>query len=133
MTDFSFQFTVDADLDNRVMYAKIFGVWRVDTAQSYHEAFKEEAQEMIGQEWGKLVDLSNWRMGTPEVIDKIGEHMKWCMENKMVCQVYVITDPVRYNQLQKMFEKGKAKAKSATFRTRSEAERFLVKQGFKIR
>ncbi len=133
MTDWSFQFTIDADDDNHVMYTKIFGVWRVKTAESYHLAFKEEAQNVIKHEWAKMVDLSNWRMGTPEVIDKIGDHMKWSIENNMVCQVFIITDPVRYTQLQKMFEKGKAKAKSATFRTRIEAERFLVKQGFKIR
>ena len=133
MSDWSFQFTVDADLDNRVMYAKIFGVWRLETALNYHAAFKDEAAKLPEGEWAKLIDLSNWRMGTPEIIAKIGEHMRWCIANNCVCQVFVVSDPVRYGQLQKMIEKGHAKAKTATFRTRQEAESYLKKQGFNIR
>ena len=133
MGDWHFQYSIDADEENHVMYAKVFGVWREDTALSYHEDFVREAEVVIKNKWAKLVDLSNWRAGTDDVIVRIGEHMEWCLEHNMVCQVYVIQDTVRFNQLQKMFAKGGAKAASATFRTRGEAEKFLTKQGFKIK
>ena len=132
MGDWHFQYSIDVDEKNRVIYAKVLGVWRIDTAQSYHEDFKLEAKKLIKKKWAKLIDLSNWRAGTDDVIVKIGEHMHWCLENNMVCQVYVIQDPTRFGQLKKMIEKGGAKAASETFRTRPEAVKFLRDQGFTI-
>lgn len=132
MGDWHFNYNIDAIPEYSLVYSKIFGVWRVDDAKSYHEDFKKESAEIIKKPWAKLVDLINWKTGTPEVIDTIGDHMRWCIDNKMVCQVYVINDPVRYGQLQKMFDRGGAKGASKTFRTRSEARKFLKDKGFGV-
>jgi hypothetical protein len=133
VTDWSFNFTIDIDLDAAIAYAKIFGVWRMQTAVDYHEQFKRDVEPLIKAPWVRVVDLINWRMGTPEVVDEIGKHMIWCRKNNMIRQVHVVNDPVRYGQLQKMFEKGEAKDISSVFRTRVEAQRFLREQGFSVR
>ncbi len=132
MPDWQFKYNISVDEKNRIVYAKVFGVWRIDTASSYHEDFKEEAASIISKPWAKLIDLINWKAGTPEVIDKIGEHMDWCMKNNMVVQAYVINNPVRYGQLLKMFDRGGAKSVSKTFRTRAEAVRYLKAEGYRV-
>ena len=99
MTDWSFNYTIDIDLDASIAYAKIFGVWRIKTAEDYHEQFKRDVEALTKKPWVRVVDLINWRMGTPEMVDVIGKHMKWCREHNMIMQVHVVNDPVRYGQL----------------------------------
>ena len=51
----------------------------------------------------------------------------------MAWSVNIISNPITYRHLLKMFDKGGTKGISKTFRTRAEAEAFLREQGFKIK
>ena len=133
MDRWQFEYTLDADVENSIMYEKIYGIWRIETADSYYNDFKKEARELIKKPWAKFIDLSNWKTSSPEVIEKIGEHLDWCHKNNMAWSINIINNPVTYSQLQKMFNKGGTKDISRTFRSRDEAERFLKDQGFKVR
>ena len=133
MDKWHFEYVLDADVENAVMYEKIYGVWRIETAENYNRDYIEEARDLVKKPWAKLIDLSNWKTGSPEVIEKIGEHLEWCRNNNMIWSINIINNPVTYSQLQKMFSKGGTKKISKTFRTRQEAERFLKQQGFKLR
>jgi hypothetical protein len=133
MDKWHFEYVLDADVDNAIMYEKIYGVWKIQTAESYNTDYREEAKELVKKPWAKLIDLSNWKTGSPEVIEKIGEHLEWCRKNNMIWSVNIINNPVTFSQLQKMFSRGGTKNISKTFRTREEGERFLKQQGFKVR
>ena len=132
MSDWQFKYNITVDENSFVVYVKVFGVWKIDTAERYHEDFKQEIQPILKKPWAKLIDLINWKMATPEVIEKMGEHMEWCRNNNMGVQIYVINDPIRYGQLMKMIDKGAAKKVSKTFRTRAEAERYLKSEGYNV-
>ncbi len=133
MTGWSLEYGIDVDLPNRIIYEKIFGVWRVETAESYIEDFQEEVVDLIKKPWAKMVDLSNWKIGYPEIVELIGKHMEWCREHNMVWSVNVINNPPTYRQLHQMIAKGGIKSISKTFRTRVESEAFLMQQGFTVR
>ncbi len=132
MSGWHLEYSIDVDLQNRIVYEKIFGVWRVSTAQAFVKDYEEQVQELIKgrKPWARLCDLTNWKTAYPEVIDIIGEHNTWCRTHNLAWSVNVITNPVTYGQLQRMFEKGRTKKISRTFRTRAEAEQFLREQGF---
>ena len=130
MSDWHFQFNIDIDSKNLIVSVKIYGVWRQETAREYSEHFKEEVKVLIGKPWARLVDLSNWKTASEEVIDVIGELLQWCIENNMVHSVYIIDNPITYGQLMRMVSRGKARDISKTFRTRNEAEKYLKHQGF---
>jgi hypothetical protein len=115
------------------MYEKIYGIWRIETAEHYCKEYVEDAKELIKKPWVKLIDLSNWKTGSPEVVTKIGEHLEWCRNNNMVWSINIINNPVTYSQLQKMFSRGGTKDISKTFRSREEAEQFLKQQGFRLK
>ena len=61
MNKWHFQFNIDVDEPNRLVYVKIYGVWREDNARSYHEDFKKEVTPIIKKPWARLVDLCNWK------------------------------------------------------------------------
>lgn len=133
MPGWRLEYTNDVDEKNKIVYVKVFGVWKADTAASYKTDIEEAASGLIDEPWAKLVDLTSWKTAVPEAIDIIGRHMQWCRRNNMVWSINIINNPVTYRQLMKMLDKGGTKGISKTFRTRSEAEAFLREQGFKVR
>ncbi len=132
MNKWHFQFNIDVDEPNRLVFIKIYGIWREDTARSYQDDFKREVTPLIEKSWARLVDLSNWKTASDEVITLMGEHIRWCTENNCAFAAYIIDNPITHGQLMQMVEKGQAKETSKTFRTRQEAEKFLQEQGFTI-
>jgi len=40
MTSWRLEYSIDVDTDNQIIYAKIFGLWKGDAAESYHADFK---------------------------------------------------------------------------------------------
>jgi len=133
MSGWHLEYDIDVDEENNLVYEKIFGVWRIATAEAYKEDYEEEVASIIDRPWSKLIDLSNWKTAYPEVIDIVGEHLGWCREHNMQWSVNVINNPVTYGQLLRMFDRGKTKESSRTFRTHAEAEKFLAEQGYNVR
>ena len=132
MNIWHFEYNLEADPDRRIMFEKIYGVWRPQTAKNYVRDFELEASKLIDRPWAKLIDLSNWKTADPEVIQIIGRHLDWCRNNNMVWSVNIIKNPVTYSHLMRMFAKGGTKQISRTFRTKNEAEKFLQENGFKL-
>ncbi len=133
MSPWSFEFSFECDTKNRMLYSKIYGIWKIETAHAYAEELKAEATPLLEQPWSKIVDLSNWKTVHPEVIEVIGELNQWCRDNKMEWTVYIINQQIGYSQLMKMFDSGKYRDISKTFRTMKEGEDFLIGHGYNIR
>ena len=135
MNFWHFEYSFDLDEKNRMLYGKIYGVWKKATAEAYFEEQKEIMAPVIKTKkpWAKLVDLSNWKIAHQDVIAIIGNLNRWCRENNMEWAVYVINQPAGYSQLMKMFESGQYSDITQTFRTRSEAEKFLTDKGYNLR
>lgn len=122
---FNMEYTIDVDEEAHVVYVKIYGKWREETAESYHRDFKEELTPLLGKPWAKLVDVTNWKTSYEEVTTVIGKHMKWSRAHDISLSLYVINNPSTFRQLNQMFDKGGTKDVSYTFRTYAEAEKFL--------
>jgi len=126
----SMNFNIDINEDRRLIVAKIYGIWKQETAEVYHDEYQNVARPLLGEKWAKLTNLTNWRSSYPEIIEVLGKHMHWCLENGAAYSTYVIDNPVTRNQLQKMISSGNAGTISKLFRTVQEADRFLREQGF---
>ncbi len=57
----SMNYTVEADVERKIIREKIYGIWKEETARSYHEDFMAEAEPLIKGKWGKIIDLRNWK------------------------------------------------------------------------
>ncbi|KAA3634835.1 MAG: hypothetical protein DWP97_06185 [Calditrichaeota bacterium] len=133
MNLWNFDFSFDLDEKNRLLFGKIYGVWKKETALEYVEELKEVAKPIIDKPWSKMIDLSNWKTVYPDVIQVIGTLNKWCRANNMEWTVYIIDHQVGFSQLMKMFDAGDNRDISRTFRTVAEGEKFLREQGYTIR
>ena len=126
----SFNFTVDSEPERKLMVAKIYGIWKKETAEAYLEEYMKTAEPFVGDKWARLTNLSNWKSSYPEIIDVLARHMHWCHQNGAIYSVYIIDNPVTHNQLSKMIKKGDVSTITKIFRTYDEGARFLKKNGF---
>lgn len=125
MSNWSLEYSFDVDEQSRVIYEKIYGIWRKSTAERYHEDFKAAVSPLTDGPWAKLVDLSNWKTSFPDMVTVIGRHLRWCRDNNMALSINVVDNPSTFRQLNEMFTAGGTKEISQTFRSRAEGERFL--------
>ena len=125
MSSWSLEFSFRVDTDCAIIFAKVHGLWKADTAKSYHDEFKEEVKPLLGKPWAKLIDLSGWRTSYPDVITIIGKHMIWSTQNGCALSIYVLNNPSTFKQLHQMFSKGRISEVALTFRTLAEAEKYL--------
>lgn len=132
MNLWNFEFSIDVDVDLKVMSGKIYGVWKKDTALAYAKELKEAAEPLVGKPWVKLMDLTNWKIAHQEVISIIGDLNHWCRENDMAWTVYIINQPTAYNQLMKMFTAGRYSDIGKTFRNYNEGVQFLKEKGYSL-
>jgi hypothetical protein len=132
MSGWHLEYSIDVDLETRIVFEKIFGIWRPGTAEAFVKDYEVEVTPLIKKPWARLCDLTNWKTAYPEVVDLIGAHLTWCRTHNMAWSVNIITNPVTYAQLLRMYEKGGTKDISRTFRTRAEGEEFLREQGFGV-
>lgn len=131
MSSWSMDYTIDVDEVNAIVYVKVYGRWKAETAEQYHTDFIEAMKPLLGQPWAKVVDVSAWKTSRNEVTTVLGKHMAWSRENKVALSLYVIDNVSTFRQLNEMFAKGKTKAVSQTFRTMKEAEEFIEKNWLK--
>ena len=125
MSRWSLEYSFDVDEANAIIYVKIFGIWKAETAKAYHEDFVAEAQPLIKKPWAKLVDLTSWKTSYPEVIHILGQHMDWSRRNKVALSLFILNNPSTFRQLHEMFDAGRTKDVSMTFRTYADAEKHL--------
>ncbi|UCC45625.1 MAG: hypothetical protein JSU65_06820 [Candidatus Zixiibacteriota bacterium] len=125
MTAFSLQYSIDVDEETAVVRAKIYGLWKAETANAYHEDFINELKVLKGRPWVKVADLTKWKTSFEKVIEIIGRHQAWARKNNVQLQLYVLDNPSTFRQLNRMFDKGGTADISHIFRTMDEAEEFL--------
>jgi hypothetical protein len=126
----SLHYNIDIDAQRRLVISKIYGIWKEETARDYHEDYKKIVKPLLTGPWSKLTLLTNWKSSYPEIIEIIGEHMRWCHENGAVFSLYVIDNPITTNQLNRMIEKSNAAQIARLFKTLDEANKFLKENDF---
>ena len=129
---FSLNFTIDVDAERKIVMEKIYGTWKKETATSYDEAYRKAAEPLLGEKWAKVVNLTNWKVSYPDIIEMVGQHLRWCRQNGMVLSVNIIDNPVTTNYLKKMFSFGATEDISVIVRTPEEAQKILAEHGFII-
>jgi hypothetical protein len=127
---FSFNFTIDIDTERKLSRSKIYGIWKKETAEEYHREFKEIVKPLLKEPWSKIINLANWKISYPEMIEVIGDHIRWCHENNAVYSVFVVDNPVTRNQLKKMIACSGFPDANKIFKTMEEGESFLRQNGF---
>jgi len=126
----NFNFTIDPVPERKLLISKIYGIWKKETAEEYHEEYMKVVKPFLNDRWAKLTNLNNWKSSYPEIVDVLAKHMKWCLDNGAVYSIYIIDNPVTLAQLTKMVKNGHVSSVTKFFKTHDEADHFLRDNGF---
>ncbi|MBI9045129.1 MAG: hypothetical protein JEZ06_11630 [Anaerolineaceae bacterium] len=123
-----FKFSIDGG--RRIIKETIFGIWTEEIAKSYSEAFKDAIQPLLGQPWAKLVDLNNWETSHPDVIQTLGLHLDWAVENGLQYSANILSASIPRLQLRLMFKAADTAEISEVFPSEDLALIWLQEKGF---
>ena len=51
-----FEYNMELDEKSKILYGKIYGVWKEGTAEAYAEELKETVKPVYHEPWAKLID-----------------------------------------------------------------------------
>jgi len=126
----SMYYNIDIDEERKIAVSKIYGIWKEETARNYHRDYMEIVKPLLQGKWAKMTNLANWKSSYPEIINIIGQHIKWCNANGAIYHAYAIDNPVTTRQLNQMIEQSGSGETIKLVRTLEEADKFLKEKGF---
>lgn len=126
----SLNYTIDIVPERSLITGKIYGLWTRDIAEEYIKEYRDVAGPLLGGRWARLTILTNWKSSYPEIIEIIGDLLRWTQQHGAIFTVYVVDNPVIRKQLQRIVDSGDVTSITKIFHTYEEADRFLKNNGF---
>lgn len=119
--------------DSTVVYAALYGSTNVELITHFGNELKRVALEQMPENWGHVVWLEDWELGTPETEPIIQDLTKWCIEHGLIraAQVFSPSTIKRY-QLDKMVTAQEGPFTRRQFRTTAEAASWMRREGFTL-
>ena len=78
------------DVKGRTLVLTIKGVVDIEVALRFMLEFKIKVTELGEQYWASLVDLSEWGLYPPEVVDFLDEFEGWAKANGQIAEAAVV-------------------------------------------
>lgn len=86
--------------DNQILTMKAYDEWNIETVISCCNTFKEEAEKLMHSSWSCLVDLSEWELGPPEMIDEIKNLNIWSEKNNQHFEAVIVKNSLQQQLLE---------------------------------
>jgi len=86
--------------EDQIVTIKAYDDWNIETVISCCNTFKEEAKKLIHSSWSCIVDLSEWGLGPPEMLDEIKKLNIWSEENNQSYEAVIIKDSLQQQLLE---------------------------------
>ena len=117
------------ELKHNLIIVRLFSSWNRQTAERMCADFMDIACTISGQPWACLVDLLNWELGGPEVMETIVEVNHWCAKNNQKMEAVVCSSSIQAYFLKEL-QKALPDTESAFFAHEGEAIQWLKDHGF---
>ncbi len=82
----------------QILICRVYDEWNAEAALRFVADVKSLVAELKGRPWFRVVNMLNWKLGTPEVTRIMHEFLAWSEHNGGAGQVYVAPPnaPQRY-------------------------------------
>ncbi len=86
--------------DSQIATIKAYDAWNIETVLSFCEAYKAEVKNIIHRSWSCIVDLSEWELGPPGLLNEIKKLNIWSEENNQSYEAVIIKDSLQQQLLE---------------------------------
>ncbi|GAA6134685.1 hypothetical protein NBRC116188_14740 [Oceaniserpentilla sp. 4NH20-0058] len=117
----------DVDISGRTLLLNVRGVIELETALRFMLQAKVLISQLPHNHWASLVDLTEWGLHPPEVVEFIHEFQNWAEDNGQLAEAAVVNKSVlkiMAREKDAQFRRNKT-VKQEYFDKRSEAENWL--------
>jgi len=116
----------DLDLHDQTLFLTIRGVVEVELALRFIVQAKILLAQISGKSWASLVDLSDWGLHPPEVVEFLREFQQWAEDNGQITEAAVVNESVlKVMARDKLLQSRKKTVHQEYFKTKPEAEEWL--------
>lgn len=113
-------------IQDRTLDFKIQGIVDMEMALRFMLDFKIKVQHLNQPHWATLMDLSEWGLHPPEIIDFLTEFHEWAQENGQIAEAAVVNDSVlKVMARNRLIETRSKKVHQEYFKTRAAAIEWL--------
>jgi hypothetical protein len=95
-------FTIE--VRDKTLISTLCGAWNYETSLRYSEECKRLVDNLIGEPWASLVDLSEWELATPDVMKVNDELNTWASINNLKYEVVICSSSSQRALLEKYQE-----------------------------
>lgn len=78
--------------DHNILICKISDHWTYDWAEKYVREIKRLVSNFSGQSWCRIVNMQQFRLGTPRAVARMSEFGHWSMANGCVEHVFLFAN-----------------------------------------
>jgi len=86
--------------NNQLLTVKAYDDWNIETVISCFDAFRDQVKTLKHESWSCLVDLSQWNLGPPEMLNEIKKLNIWSEKNNQKFEAVIVKDSVQKHLLQ---------------------------------
>jgi len=86
--------------NNQLLTVKAYDDWNIETVISCFEVFRDQAKTLKHESWSCLVDLSEWDLGPPEMLNEIKNLNIWSEKNNQKFEAVIVKNSVQKHFLQ---------------------------------
>lgn len=116
----------DLDIQDRTLLLTIRGVVELELALRFMLQAKVMISQLPHNHWASLVDLRDWGLHPPEVVDFLYEFQHWAEDNGQLAEAAVVSDSVlKVLARDKLREGVRKTVHQEYFVTRHEADEWL--------
>jgi len=87
-------------VNEQVLTVKAYDDWNIETVIACFEAFRDQAKKLMHESWSCLVDLSQWNLGPPGMLNEIKKLNVWSEKNNQKFEAVIVKDSVQKHLLQ---------------------------------
>ena len=114
-----------------LVIVRCYSCWNVETAERMQADFLEAANNISTRPWACLVDLLEWELGGPEVMDSILEINHWCAKNNQRMEAVVCSSTIQEHLLRQL-QQALPDTESAFFNREHDALKWLYSNGYAL-
>lgn len=103
MGDTAYKGSFNIYVENNLLLAIVTGAWNKKTALRYVDEFKQHVAQFGGGDWGQIVFLENWILGTPDIEPVIESLANWNLARNLKATAFVTNEnSLKQYQLENM-------------------------------
>lgn len=119
------------EVRNQIIIVRFYDDWNRETSELMCQEFIKIAQKISDKPWACIVDLQEWGLGEPSIMEPIIKTNQWCAQNNQKLEAVVCSQQIQEYLLREL-HKALPGVESDFFATESSAIAWLDDKGFKL-